>query len=64
MKRSRYKYDVPVDDEFRITKEIRALMNQNGIKKYSWYTDEEGQRHVTFMSETDAMAFKLLQDDI
>ena len=64
MKRSRYKHDIPVDDEFRITKEIRALMHQNGIKKYSWYTDDNGQRYVTFISETDAMAFKLMQDEI
>lgn len=61
MKRSRYKFDVPVDKDFRITPEVRALLYENDIKKYSWYTDESGQRYVTFTSETDAIAFKLLK---
>ena len=60
MKRARYKHDVPVDEDFRITPEVRAIMYENNIKKYSWYTDEAGQRYITFTSETDAIAFKLI----
>ena len=62
MKRKKYKYDVPIDKHFFITKEMRALMYQNNIKKYSYYTDDEGQRYLTFINETDAIAFKLMQD--
>ena len=62
MKRSRYKYDVEVESDYRLSEKDRAWMYDNNITKYSWHTDENGQRYITFTNETDAVAFKLYRD--
>ena len=55
----RREYNIEVDDEYRLTMEQREWMYANKIRRYSWFTDDEGIRYISFRNEEDAVAFKL-----
>lgn len=54
-----HRTDIEVDNDYRLSLEIRAWLYENKIKRYSWYTSEDGIRYISFAYEQDAMAFKL-----
>ena len=51
--------DIEVDSEYTLSLECRAWLYESKIKRYSWFTDVNNIRYISFAYEQDAMAFKL-----